>query len=199
MLRLSNILWKMKHARKMVLVDVNTLKSKSRDTPSTNEDETNKMSNALNTLVTLSKFNTADYGPNASKIAKLDKELKEIMDQRDLDPTSKLKHYNQKLQHFLHLLHKNDKDELQTPASISTSDGDDDDDYDTQPNTPANLTRSISKPVTSAVTTPVTRKPYKSNLPRLTPIERRLRATILRQKNSRYKDFLKNWTEYGDK
>lgn len=184
----------MKYARKMVLVDVDTIRPSS---DCKNVEEDSKVVKALNTLVTQQKFNKNNFGDYATNVELLDREMREILDST-LEPLSKLKLYNQKLQKYLFLVRDNEENpqrpstnlpHVYVPSEVDIS-------MNVSPE-PDISTPSSTKPEISRVftETPVSHHQHTSNLPRLTPIQERLRAIGERQKNSRYKDYFVNWTE----
>lgn len=184
----------MKYARKMVLVDANTVQPKPAD----------PVTDAINKLISANEFNRATFGPNALALSYLDKEMKEILDNKVLTPQERLIEYNQRLQRYLFLLRESGVNaptysertispEPQSAPSRHTS------------TAAATATAATSTPtftynpisptynpfsptVESTASTPVRRR---TNLPRVTPKEQRLRQ--VRRKNSRFKDFFVNW------
>lgn len=182
----------MKHARKMVLVDINTIKPttsvRPAESPAKND---NALAKAINSLVTSTEFSKTNYGSSAYTIAMLDKEMKEILERRDLGPNERLNIYNQKLQKYLFLLRESEKSEQPHIRNNEIS----------PPGTPVlqiepEQPGAGSRNPFNEVVTPLTRQPYKTHLPRITPKQVRLRASEKRQKSSRLNNFLSNWDEY---
>lgn len=120
---------KMKHARKMVLVDVNAAPA----TPTTkpHPKTTNQLLvKTLNTLLTSNEYNRNEYGPKAKIVAELDDVMKKLIERKDLDPDEKLKFYSNMLNRYLHMIHTNDTQYAQTtwsahPSPIHESEPDD--------------------------------------------------------------------------
>lgn len=192
----------MKHARKMVLVDINTVKPSSTKIP-----ENDSLANAINSLVASNEFSKSNFGSNAKIIAQLDKELKEILENKSLLPNIKLKHYDQKLQQYLFLLRESEKsnspdlnfNKATTPPLYSPS-----------PILVETLSNPISRTTSAESITPIKsesspilmtvrsspfvhRKPARVNLPRRTPKEERLRKPSQRRKNKRLEDYFSSW------
>lgn len=188
----------------MVLVDVNSV-----------NQPPSKLLDTLNTLATSTEYSKNEFGSTAPVIANLDRELKAILERDDLDPMQRLKIYNEKLQKYLFLVHENERKSPATTPKLETTIEKEENDDDI--NTTGGLDRTFSGPQTvkqgrasfiwapgdntATNTTPLQTtggKQGKSNLPRQTPIQERLRSVAQRQKNSRYKDFLSNWDEYAN-
>jgi len=180
----------------MVLVDINSMK-KNEDAP---------LVKAINSLVTSNEFNHNEYGSNAKWIAALDSKLKEILDRNYADPAEKVKRYNRELQKYL--FHVTNPSTSSVPPDMPETTEADFSDVggDMLGNTVPPSSQKLYK--TTVPTTPQTsrksifeepasgRKPHKTNLPRETPKQARLRNSALRRKNSRLKGFLENWDEY---
>lgn len=83
----------MKYARKMALVDVNSTKTQDAD----------PLVKAINSLASATEFGRDYYGSNTSAIVHLDKELKQILERADINPTEKLQLYSQTLNRYLFL------------------------------------------------------------------------------------------------
>lgn len=191
---------KMKHARRMVLVDADQVNLTNR-----RKNEDSKIAEALNTLVTLNKFSLNDYGSHATTLARLEKELDEALERTDLSPSDKLKLYDLKLQRFLFLLRENEK-QRKTGAREQLHFNENLDIVEVTPGegnistfSPARASTSRFVETAQIPMTPLsqsTRQPHKTNLPRETPKERRLRTSDQRRKNSRYEGYLSNWDEY---
>lgn len=79
----------MKHARKMVLVDI--------------EKKPCELVNAINSLTSSEEFSRAYFGSSAVSVSHLDNELKHLIERKDLDPSEKLKLYSQSLNRYLFL------------------------------------------------------------------------------------------------
>lgn len=88
----------MKHARKMILVDA------SKHDPATSQSNNNNNNNDQLTKAIKSLANSAEFkhfGPSTTVVSRLNDELQSILERKDLDPSSKLKLYNQELKRFL--------------------------------------------------------------------------------------------------
>lgn len=204
----------MKHARKMVLVDIASVRPQAGHQLS--EKTEDSLTKAINNLATSNEFSKANYGANAKPLSALDKELKELMDRQDLKPDDKLKLYDQKLQKYLFLLRDSNNapntkpkkkigpsfepSQPSPPSSPSSPTSDGSPPFEGFPST-----KAVRTPVSSLLETPRTaktpfyftgRKPHKTNLPRTTPVHERIRTSAERQRNSRYKDFLGSWESY---
>lgn len=202
----------MKHARKTVLLDINS--------PKVNEKQTEPLTNAINSLVNATEFNRANFGDRAKTVTELNKDLNEILDRKDLSLDERLKLYNQSLTRYLFLQHESKKPipaipkvEITpvgvTPASSVAgertpsmqSDYDDDDDEeegavggkeDIITSTPKIGTpressgNSYTKEILRTTKTPK----FKSNLPRATP-----KYHILRKERAdkRMSDYFVGW------
>lgn len=117
--------------------------------------------------------------------------MKEILERSDLGPNERLNFYNQKLQKYLFLLRESEKSEQPSIRYNEIS----------PPGTPAlqiEPEQSVlgSRNPFNEVATPLTRHPYKTHLPRITPKQARLRESAKRQKSSRLNNYLSNWDEY---
>lgn len=198
----------MKHARKMVLVDVNSI---NRGTIKTNINNNETVTDAIKTLANASEFNRSYFGQSTISISQLNNELQDILERTDLEPENKLKLYNRGLARYLFLQRESTKPIqaqgsviIQTPISTSHSPA--------KSNAPSSFTASPSVSDDESVKTLVsgkslhskntsrnshikeviqTRIPkFKSNLPRSTPKEE-----ILRQQrtNKRRSDFFYGW------
>lgn len=99
----------MKHARKMVLVDINSTKSESTSAASEpiSSNEKSDLVNAINSLASASEYNRTNFGSNYSTISQLNNELKVILDRTDITPDDKIKLYNQTLTRYLYLQRTN--------------------------------------------------------------------------------------------
>ena len=201
----------MKLARKMVLVDVNSLKD------STSTAAINELTAAVKSLVTSNEFSKSEYGNKATLLASLDKELKDILARNDLDDSVLFQLYNQKLQKYLFHIRENErKTPVLTGGPVSAETGSEiyEEEGDTysfnsgeRPEPVFSVPQSVKQVSTSEIFTGTPsssktpfyftgRKKLQSNLPRNTPIRERLRTSAQRQKTARYKDFLANWEEY---
>lgn len=85
----------MKYARKTVLVDVN-------NAPNTNK-RIEPLTEAINSLVNATEFSRTNYGDSANAVTELDKDLRKILDRKDISLDDKLKLYNQSLSRYLFL------------------------------------------------------------------------------------------------
>src|ERR1700744_6116086 len=92
----------MKHVRKMVLVDVNSIKSQ--ETSKNNDKNNHALTDAIRALTASNEFSRDYYGDSAVSIAHLNKEMREILDLTGIDAKQKLDIYNRKLQRYLSLL-----------------------------------------------------------------------------------------------
>lgn len=203
----------MKHARKMVLVDINS--TKPNNTTVQNEKKNDEaLTKAISSLATSAEFSRAYFGPNSISIANLDNEINQILERKDLEPADKLKLYHQGLKRYLFLQRMSEKSTPTTqivqglPTHTANS---------SQPlveDSP--LVGGISPEGARALSPePVTPSPlrargdrigefeevlktkkskYRSNLPRTTPKEARLREHNERRKNSRYDEFFTSWS-----
>lgn len=200
----------MKHARKMVLVDINTVKQATSHRPDGN------LSTAINSLVTATEFSKANYGPNAKTIATLDSELKSIIDDPNISPTNKIHLYNQGLQKYLFFLHGSEKAQSNELNASDTTAVEEPEGEVYLPNTPhqpvpRGTSSSSPSPGTSSSEyfdtpkavkkppqqTPIKRKRiFKSNIPRTTPVGDRLRQPHQRAKNNRFKDYFLEWKSH---
>lgn len=176
----------MKHARKMVLVDINKVKEKPAET----------ISNAINTLISANEFNRTNFGSNALAVSYLDREMKEILDNPNLRPIERVNQYNQLLQKYLFLLRESEglapspsvyvtSEEYVPSTSVSERSISPEQPKETTPFNPFTPVVEAGPSTSSSV------KGHRINLPRTTPKEDRLRQE--RRKNSRYKDFFVNW------
>lgn len=233
---------KMKHARKMVLVDANA--APPTPTPKPQPKTTNQLLvKTLNTLLASNEYNRNEYGPKAKIVAELDDVMKKLIERKDLDPDEKLKFYSNMLKRYLHMIHTNDTHYAQTtlsahPSPIPESEADyesfvedsgsDDEVSEVQPDVtmaepappPPNISSVIQPKANSSLADLLVPQPkpkkkrikvtpefthvqgpkvYKSHFQRNTPIRDRLRSAEERRKNSRFKDFLINWKNYGEK
>lgn len=189
----------MKHARKMVLVDVNTIPSQPKP------DVESSLTKAINSLAASNEFTRTNFGPNAIAMSYMDKEMKDILERTDIDPSLRLQLYNQVLQKYLFRVRESEKSNTVTPKPETSS----------KPETVIPETTSFetvstigSEPEidTSVFETPKPDKPFvftgaprKSNLPRTSPKELRLRSEAVRKANSRFKDFFTTWDPYVKK
>lgn len=192
----------MKYARKMVLVDINTTKQPT----SASDDGVVK---AINSLAQTTEFSKANYGPNAKPLAHLALELQEIVDKGNSDPAHQLRLYNQKLQKYLLLSRGNGNSQVSNTPNFTSPGAVPESESETSslpemvtiaqisPVPPVRQrTSSLFQPTPTTSKTPnypTGRRGYRTNLPRITPKENRLRTVEQRRKNSRYKDFLVNW------
>lgn len=193
----------------MVLVDVDTVKSQPQISAKTEDS----LTNAINSLVSSNEFSRANYGSNAKTIADLDKEMKEILERDDLEPAYKLKFYDQKLQKFL--LRESEKPSISTtpaPVPILQSPSQPSQAAIPSATSPSHSFGQFSSinegPAASSsvlLETPKNtkipfyssgQKQHKTNLPRSTPIQERLRSVTKRQKNSRYQDYFSSWESH---
>lgn len=197
----------MKHARKMVLVDAKSL----------NETSTNKNSdvlvNAINSLTASNEFSRNYFGSRAVSVSQLDKELRELLEREDLDPSEKLKLYSQSLKRYLFLQRSSgganvtSTPQILPQRAVTTTGG-------SSPPPPSQLNETSSdsylsipdesRTLISTLTpikrrTPVTPKElhqakrgHQNNLPRSTP-----KSSVLREPKDRlpekYDDFFLNW------
>lgn len=98
----------MKYARKTVLVDVNNV-------PSTNK-RIEPLTEAINSLVNATEFSRTNYGDSANAVTELDKDLRKILDRKDISLDDKLKLYNQSLSRYLFLQHESKKQVYTNPG-----------------------------------------------------------------------------------
>lgn len=195
----------MKYARKMVLVDVNSLNRGTVNTNTNNDAATN----AIKTLANASEFNRSYFGQSTISISQLHNELQEILERTDLQPENKLKLYNQGLSRYLFLQRESTKQTpgsviIQTPVSSSSTPApasyqstvesspsvSEDESFKTivSEKIPHSRTTSRNSHFKEVLHTRIPK--YKSNLPRSTPKEE-----ILRQErtNKRMSDFFYGW------
>lgn len=174
----------MKHARKLVLVDFNSTKSNE----SKKSDES--LTNAINSLTNASALSRAYFGSNASSVSQLNNELSELLERKDLDPDKKLKLYNQSLTRYLFLQRESESGQplgfnlpIGTPVSSGRSSptnsvGSAPVHTPLQPIQPTPASSSNYTPINSQ-SREVLRSSkipkYKTNLPRVSPMNERLR------------------------
>lgn len=182
----------MKHARKMVLVDINTLP------PTKNDKTTDPLTNAISTLASSNEFNRAYYGPNTITITHLENDMRKILERRDLDPADKLKIYQDKLKRYLFLHRMSESSPQQQPPQIQTSppqlggweSAGEEEEEDLQA-TPAQQIEQLRKQV------PITnsrKSKYRSRLPRSTPRKDTLRK---KPKPKRLESYFDKWETPG--
>lgn len=95
----------MKHSRKMVLVDINSVNQQGSGTDTNNKD----LTKAITSLANSAEFSRSYYGQNAVSISRLNNEISEILERKDLDPHEKLKLYSQGLTILLFLHRQSEK------------------------------------------------------------------------------------------
>lgn len=112
----------MKHARKMILVDATTHGGGGAAASQNLNKNIGPLTNAIKSLANSTEFNRSHFGPSTTIVSRLHNELEEILERRDLDPTTKLKLYNQELKRFLFLYRHSDRESGfgPTPTPIPT-------------------------------------------------------------------------------
>lgn len=187
----------MKHAKKMVLVDINTHKSQTPAT-TTNNETVDNLTKAISSLAASSVYSRDYFGTNAESITQLEKDMSKILEQKDIDPDTKLKLYHDKLKRYLFLQRESEREPAvkkvkQTLPSIPNvaeveRDGGLERDLSSPLHTPSS--QPIQLPSSAPPVVQEERKSrYKSNIPRRTPKE-----DILRQRhNQRYDLFFRKW------
>lgn len=157
----------MKHARKMVLVDINTLP------PVTKDKNSNPLTTAVSALASSAEFNRAYYGANTISIAHLDHDMRQILERTDLDPSEKLKIYQEKLRRYLFLQRMSEKSAPtqppNPPPSVASWLSGEEEEEEPEPVPP------LIEPVEKKVTPVRTQSKHRSRLPRNTPIKETLR------------------------
>jgi len=106
----------MKHARKMILVDAATHAGGAAAASQNLNKNIEPLTDAIKSLANSAEFNRTNFGPTATIVSRLHNNLNQILDRKDLDPSTKLKLYNQELKQFLFLHRQSD----QKPAPTST-------------------------------------------------------------------------------
>lgn len=106
----------MKHARKMVLVDANTQGGGNAASQNFNKN-IDPLTQAIKSLANSAEFNKAQFGPSTTTVSRLNNDLEQILERRDLDPSSKLKLYNQELKRFLFLHRESERKNAPSPGS----------------------------------------------------------------------------------
>lgn len=205
----------MKHARKMVLVDANSIK------PLDNKN-TDDLVEAINSLKSSNEYSRDYFGSSAVAVSYLDKELAQILERKDLDPATKLKLYTQSLNRYLFLHRTSEKTNsgIQPPDFVKPPSSHHSDSESSRPASPESFVslspdtikrnRTVITPKTLKSLTPVTPRDvrtstpvtpkelhqtrgHQSNLPRTTP-----KRNILREPKdrapSRYGDYFLGWT-----
>lgn len=187
----------MKHSRLMALVDTEPVKPEPIKLTNNNNNN-DPLTKAITSLASSNEFSRTNYGSSALAIDQLDKELNEILDRTDIGPADKLKLYSQRLQRYLFL--QRTATQQQQPTTINaispphthssplwspTLESDSDTPFAQSTLLPSAINKSLEKPR------------IKSNLPRLTPPEARLRKANERRKNTRYIDYFSNWESYN--
>lgn len=195
----------MKHARKTVLVDFNTIPQQ----PSTSNET---VTNAIKSLANASEFNRSYFGSSTISISQLNNELSGILARTDLDSDSKLKLYSQSLGRYLFLQRESTKPTSGNVIVQPTSSADWTTASSSGRTSPTvseasswksaivsepgatskvNTSKSSTIPRANTPKSPLTRIPkYKSNLPRVTP-----KSQILRQNriDRRRPDYFVSW------
>lgn len=193
----------MKHVRKMVLVDVNSIKSQ--ESSRISEKNNDALTDAIRSLTASNEFSRDYFGDSAISIAHLNKEMREILDLTGTDTKEKLDLYNRKLQRYLSLLRisENSSQPIQATVPPPPPPQPAQPIYNPfeniEPATPLRRASSeIELPERSATqnshSREIIRSKYRSNLPRKTPKQDILRSSAERRKTSRYKDYFTNWT-----
>lgn len=201
----------MKHARKMILVDAKTNTSQK------------DVVEAINSLVKTTEFSRANFGSNAIAIAHLDTELKDLLARDDLPADARVREYNQRLQKYLFLLRESEKSNsrpnpmgvpLLTPKLEEEEEEDRGEDVvegrEPDRGTPLQPQRPlfegafggapVAQPNLFSPPVPAVQKAQaRSNLPRTTPMQDRLRKRNSDRKNKRYDGYFVNWSPYGGK
>lgn len=110
----------MKHARKMILVDAATHGGGSATASQKLNENIEPLTNAIKTLANSAEFNRTHFGPSTTIVSRLNNDLEQILERRDLDPTTKLKLYNQELKRFLFLHRQSDRKSNIAPTPTPT-------------------------------------------------------------------------------
>lgn len=107
----------MKHARKMVLVDASTHGGGSGVASQNFNKNIDPLTQAIKSLANSAEFNKTHFGSSTTAVSRLNNEMEQILERRDLDPSSKLKLYNQELKRFLFLHRESDRKSAPPPPS----------------------------------------------------------------------------------
>lgn len=206
----------MKHARKMVLVDANSIDKSS----SKNE---NTVNNAITSLATAAEFGRDYFGSSAISIAHLDRHMKEILERPDLPPAEKLTLYNQALQRYLFLQRQSEnktptraqivaevvnlpqpvvqQQAAAVPVITPRDSPERDPSPEREPVTPRTPQNQSPHEVRIGQRNSVNREAivgqaskYRTNLPRLTPKEKILRGSNELRRNQRLDGYFVRWT-----
>lgn len=189
----------MKHAKKMVLVDINSIKTPSVSSVGVEDKTVNNLTKAISSLASSNEFSRSYFGDSATAISHLYNEMNKILEREDLKPDVKLKLYHDKLKRYLFLQRTSEEEEegyveLTPPAPQRP--------VIELPNEQIIPELEISQEQeiqTPPVKTPVLvknsrqKRLHRSNIPRLTPKELILRDPAGKQPPKYLDKYFLNW------
>lgn len=206
----------MKHAKKMVLVDINTVKSPTSTVPDKTVDN---LTTAISSLASSNEFGRTFFGDSATSITHLDKEMNKILERQDLNPDTKLKLYHQKLKRYLFLQRESEdvgrgnnpaiqtpiQAPIQAPLNLSKDADEESVDEDLENTPPKASTSYHSDQSFHGFHTPVNSKSkqlkskYRSNIPRTTPKEVILRDPTGSRPPKHFEKYFMHWGAKGSR
>lgn len=178
----------MKYAKKMVLVDINTIKPNSATSAHVEDKVVNNLTKAISSLASSNEFSRSHFGDSATAISHLYNEMNKILEREDLKPDVKLKLYHEKLKRYLFLQRTSEEkgsyeeiisSQSQPPLSQSELD------FNQVPEIP----QTPVKPPFPLIT-PRVKRLHHTKLPRTTPKELILRDPSLIQPPKHYDKYL---------